>query len=92
METMADWSAHYSRGAWIGFEFVESLKLQDEVRRICQERGWQYEEVAGDLGLMQRLLDGPWAAEDFLVVEPGSRVAASFGSGILESEPIPPAA
>jgi hypothetical protein len=41
--------------------------------------------VAGDMALIQQLVDGPWSAERFLVVPPGNRVAASFDEQIVKA-------
>ncbi len=35
--------------------------------------------------LLQALVDGPWDAERFLVVQPGQRIAASFDEGIIKA-------
>ena len=37
------------------------------------------------MSLIQRLVDGPWDDERFLVVPPGSRVAASFDDRIIKA-------
>jgi hypothetical protein len=32
------------------------------VQQICAERGWQYDEIQGNLGLFHKLLiDPPWS-------------------------------
>ena len=38
--------------------------------------------------LIQRLVDGPWPDDEFLVVEPGHQIAASFDEGVIKAEPI----
>lgn len=87
-ETMGDWSAHYSRGALIDFEFTQPLQLRAEVQRICSEQGWQYEEVQGDLSLFQRTLDGEWDPSAFLVVPSGHKVVTTFDEGIIGAVPL----
>jgi hypothetical protein len=56
------------------------------VEQICAERHWQFEEMAGDLGLLQRWLDGDWREQDFLVVQPGEQVAASYDERVIVAE------
>jgi len=44
--------------------------------KACAEfLDWRYDELKGDPSLMQRLVDGDWDADDFLVVEPGQKIA-----------------
>ena len=90
MEEMSRWTDAYSHGTLISFDFVEHLKLNEQVRQICAERGWQYGEIPGDLGLLHRLLAGEWLEADFLIVAPGQRVIATNDEHVIEAEPAPP--
>ena len=42
--------------------------------------------MAGDLGLIRRLVRGEWD-HDFLVLEPGQRLAARYDDGVVGAEP-----
>jgi hypothetical protein len=46
--------------------------------------------MTGDLGLLQRWLDGDWSEKDFLVVQPGQQIAPSYDDRIIVTEPTPP--
>ena len=86
-EVMAGWSSHYTHGVWINFDFTRPLKLEDQVRQVCRERGWQYEEIPGDLGLLQRWLDGSWSDQEFLIVPPGRTVTPSVDEQVIALAP-----
>ena len=83
LEEMGRWSASYSHGILIDFDFTKPLKLREQVQQICAEKGWQYDELKGDLGLFQKLLDGDWPDSDFLTVRPGQKVVATFDEKII---------
>jgi len=86
---MTGWEAEYTRGALIRFPFDRDLGLEARVRAICREKGWEYVEVPGDLGLLEAGLnpaDGRWDDERFLTVPPGHAVRASFDETILAAE------
>lgn len=87
LETMDEWTHHYTHGVLINFDFTKLLRLEEQVKQICAQRGWQFEEVSGDLDLLQRWVDGAWSSEDFLVLPPGQSVAPSYDERIIESEP-----
>jgi hypothetical protein len=86
---MGQWEKHYTRGVLIEFEFTRHLGLAARVRRICEEKGWTFETVEGDLGLIQAGFDGQWDDARFLLVEPGQVVRASYDDGILAAGPPP---
>lgn len=86
-ESMGTWAGAYHHGTLIDFDFTKPLKLDQQVRQICRERAWQFSEVSGDLGLLQRWLDGQWDERDFLVVPPGQRVGVTYDEGIVRAEP-----
>lgn len=87
VEEMMRWSQHYTHGTLIDFDFTRPLALDAEVRRVCDEKGWAFESLPGDIGLLQRWLDGPWPEADFLVVSPGAKVVPSFDEAIIAAVP-----
>jgi hypothetical protein len=86
-EVMGQWEANYTHGVLIDFDFARPLRLQEQVRQICADKGWQFENVAGDLGLLQRWLDGDWNEREFLVVPPGRKITATFDGQIIGLAP-----
>jgi hypothetical protein len=85
LEEMKRWTAHYTHGTLIDFDFLGSLKLNERVRQICDEKGWQYAQTPGDLGLLRGLLDGNWPDTDFLIVRPGQKIAPSFDENVIKA-------
>ena len=87
LEEMSRWTSNYSHGTLISLDFVKHLKLQEQVRQICNERGWQYDEIQGDLRLFHKLLDGEWPERDFLIVRPGQKVIATNDEQVIGVQP-----
>lgn len=88
LETMENWTQHYSRGVFIDFDFTAHLPCKEEARQICTQRGWDFEVIEGDLSLMQRFVDGAWSPDDFMVAEPGMRIEPSYDEQIIQIEPV----
>jgi hypothetical protein len=87
LEASERWAQYYERGALISFDGSAHLKLGDRVKHICERRGWQFEELPGDLGLLQRWVGGEWTEEEFLVVPPQHTVSPSYTDRIIEARP-----
>ncbi len=86
LEETTRWANIYSHGCLIDFEFLKNLPLAEQVRNICVDKGWAYAQVPGDLSLLERMLDGPWPASDFLLLKPGQTIVASFDSQIIRAK------
>jgi hypothetical protein len=83
LEEMSRWTDSYSHGTLINFDFVKHLKLRDQVKQICAEKGWEYAETEGNLGLFEKLLEGDWPEADFQIVPPGQKIVATNDEKVI---------
>jgi hypothetical protein len=88
-EELQQMTRNYSRIAYIEMGIEPDGRFEREARELADARGWQFDKLAGDMRLVQELVDGPWNNEDFLTVPPDHRIAASFDEGIIRAEPVP---
>ena len=51
----------------------------------AEQKGWEFEKVAGDLSLLRRLVDGPWDVSDFLVVQPGQKIVPAYDGSLVRA-------
>jgi hypothetical protein len=61
-------------------------RFEDQARQEAWERGWRFEKLPGSLRLFRALVAGDWNPKDFLVVEPGWRIAACYDEAIIRAE------
>ena len=84
MEVLGGWSRHYSRAVFIDMGIGGSGEAERVARAEAERRGWTFERRSGDAGLVCRLLAGDWG-DDFLVLQPGQRVAESYDDGAIRA-------
>ena len=77
---------HYAGVAYIEMGIEPDGRFERQSREDAQASGWQFEKLAGDMRLLQGLLDGPWDESRYLVVPPGKRIAPSFDEGVIKAE------
>ena len=86
MEALGEWQQHYSRGAFLETGMASDDVAKQRARAETEKRGWRFESVLSDLGLVERLLDGEWN-EDFLVVQPGEVLVMSYDDEVIKAVP-----
>ena len=91
MEVAGAWVKNYTHAVFIDMGLGPDHLGRERVKQAAQGHGWEYAELTGSLDLLRRLTDGPWEAEDFLIVPPGHQILPSNDSAILTSAPQPPA-
>ena len=86
MTIMGAWKKHYQRAAFIDLGIGDSARVKSQAQSQASERGWTYEEIAGDIILIRNLLSGTWENDndpDFLIVPPGHSVEMTFDDAII---------
>jgi hypothetical protein len=91
LEVMKGWTENYTHGVLIDFQFTKPLHLHEQVRAVCAHHGWEFEEIDGDLRLLQHCVDGEWDPDTFLVVDPGQKVTPSYDDQVVGVETPPKA-
>ena len=86
-EQLSKHTVRYRKYTYIEMGLEPDDRFERATVERARERGWQYEKIRGDMGLITALLDGEWDPAKFLVVEPGFRVAARYDESIVGTEP-----
>jgi len=87
MEMEQGWMKEYTHCVYVDWEELHSGRDVEYSRQCAKDMGWEFEVVQGDTLLMKRFIDGDWNDEDFLVIEPGRKIAQSVeSSAIVDAE------
>ncbi len=87
METEQSWLKEYQWATYIDWGFAGCEKEKEYTRQCAEFFSWQYDELKADPGLLQRLVDGDWDNSEFLIVQPGQKIAEDLtNEGIIKSE------
>lgn len=77
---------HYAQFTFIEMGIEPDDQFERQTREEATRRGWCFEKVKGDLGLLQRFVNGEWAESEFQVVRPGHRLVARHDGTIVGAE------
>jgi len=88
-EMLGSWERHYDRMAFIDVGVANFLPYAEEAEREAIQRGWSFERLQGNLGLVEALLDGPWLEDRFVVVQPGQELVPTSDNGqVITARPL----
>lgn len=87
MEVEQTWIKEYNWATYIDWGLVDAAKYTQYTKDCADFLGWDYDELKGDPSLMQKLVDGRWSHEEFLVVKPGQKIAEDLtNEGIIRAD------
>ncbi len=82
-EQIGDRTRNYGQLTFIEMGVEPDGSFEQRTRDDAEEKGWAFDKLQGDLTMVQRLVDGEWDGNEFLVVPPGRSVVASFDEGVI---------
>ncbi|HEX3045511.1 MAG TPA: DUF1638 domain-containing protein [Bacillota bacterium] len=83
MEVLGDWRKNYRKLAYIDTGFGDFQSYREDARKEAAEKGWEYEEIRGSVGMLLRFLNGNWDPGDFLVVPAGKTIQPAYTREIV---------
>jgi hypothetical protein len=75
----------YRKFTYIEMGVEPDDRFERQTREDAAGRGWEYEKVQGDMGLLRRLVDGDWNEDEFVVVRPGWHLAPTYDERVMEA-------
>jgi hypothetical protein len=87
MEVEQTWMKEYSWATYVDWGLIKADGYKAFTQACAAFLRWNYDELTGDSGLMQRFVDGLWSDEEFLIVPPGQRIAEDVtNKGIIKAQ------
>jgi hypothetical protein len=84
MQVEQTWIKEYGWAVYVDWGLTDSDAGKAYTKQCARFLGWDYDELTGDSGLMQRFVDGLWSEKEFLIVPPGRRIVEDVTSdGII---------
>lgn len=85
-EQLGGYTKNYAKITFIEMGVEPDDRFLRQAREDAAERGMQFEKIQGDMSLIQRLVDGAWDDNDFLVAPPGCLLVARYDESIMAVE------
>lgn len=87
MEVMGAWREHYNRAAFIDMGIGDPTETRAMAEKEAKAREWSFDPMNGSYVITKRLIDGDWAEEDYLILQPGERLEMSHDESIIKAVP-----
>lgn len=85
IKILENWKNNYDTAVYIDLGIGNRDWAREYTKKCAKHLGWRYREIRGNPTLLIRWLYGNWSlSEDFVVVEPGERLLATFDEDIFK--------
>ncbi|MDP6578571.1 MAG: DUF1638 domain-containing protein [Candidatus Marinimicrobia bacterium] len=85
LKARLDQTRNYKKITFIDTQVEMSKKLSKAAQEKAESNGWAFEELEGNTRLLQRLVDGVWNKNEFLIIKPGEKVKQTYKEDLIES-------
>lgn len=88
MEVLGAWRDHYNRAAFIDIGIGDPTDTRTKAEAEAAARQWAFDPINGSYAITRRLIDGDWAEEDYLILQPGERLEMSHDEAVIKAVPL----
>ena len=85
MSIVGNWLVNYKKVAFINNGIGDIKGNREKSIEFAKNKNWDYEEVEGDINLIERLVNGEWDESDFLIIPPNHKIESTNDPDILRS-------
>jgi hypothetical protein len=85
METLGNPLKNYHNITFINNGIGNIEMARNCAHKTAADLNWTCDEFSGNTGLIERLFAGDWNGEEFLVLNPGSKIEPSYGADIIRA-------
>ncbi len=78
LEMESGWIRNYSTLGYIHSSVYDTPAYLELAKAEAAGKGWKLRELHDDLRLLRMMVDGTWNAEEFLILQPGERIAPDY--------------
>ena len=57
-------------------------RFEKSAMKTAEEKGWQFQKERGNMRLIEKLVNGDWNEDEFLVVQPGHRIVVDYSDPV----------
>jgi hypothetical protein len=86
-EELGDTLKNYQGICFLRMNAVDETPFVQASQNLAHEHHWTFESREGNWSLLERLFNGQWDENDFLIVKPGEKIVARNTSEILSTAP-----
>lgn len=87
MEMENTWMHEYTYATYIDSGLACDTEHKQFTKEAAEYLKWNFDQLNGDLSLIQRMCDGVWDDSEFLVLKPGRTIAEDLTNpGIIKAE------
>ena len=83
MNMLGNWFINYKKVAFINNSIGDIENNRKKSKNFAENNNWDYEEIKGNVSLIERLIDGEWNESDFLIIPPNHKIEPSNDSNII---------
>ncbi len=76
---------HYERIAYIETGVEPDDRFEREARQRADNHGWRFEKMTGSMAILQRLVDGDWREDEFLILQSGETTRLTYNESMVEA-------
>ncbi len=87
-DTLIDQRKHYRQLTFIEMGLEPNGSFEEYARDMADDNKWKFEKICGDMSLIEKLVNGIWNENEFLIVKPGHKITIRYDDQLIDSEKV----